>query len=201
MLVEGIWTKCDCGLQHLLRSWSLSKLLPFMISSLLLTVGHRPAFGIRGGSGMFVSMGIWCLSVARRINHRLFKHNFQLCFSNFQLRDKMENPTPPCWPECQPFHPETISPSLMSTVNISNQGLGLCHMGCLWLVTQHSVVWVDLVQSIRIAESCLGRVKCLPPVRQTVHAQPRRKLKESPLPLHVLTTRLSSRCLTKMICF
>lgn len=107
MLDEGIWTKCDCGLQHLLWSWSLSKLLPFMISSLLLTVGHRPAFGIRGGSGMIVSMGIRCLSVARRINHRLFKHNFQLCFSNFQLCDKMENPTPPCWPGCQPFHPET----------------------------------------------------------------------------------------------
>ena len=66
-----------------------------MISSLLLTVRHRPALGIRGGSGMFVSMGIRCLSVAKRINHRLFKHNFQLCFSNFQLRDKMENPTPP----------------------------------------------------------------------------------------------------------
>lgn len=125
--------------------------------------------------------------------------NFASLTSNFVIKWKILHPL--AGQGASPSTPKPISPSLMSTVNISNQGLGLCHMGCLWSVTQHSVVWVDLVQSIRIAESCLGRVKCLPPVRQTVHAQPRRKLKESPLPLHVLTTRLSSRCLTKMICF
>lgn len=60
-------------------------LLSFVISSLLLTVGDRLALGRRGGSCIFVSMGIGCILVAKKINCRLFKHSFQVCFSNFQF--------------------------------------------------------------------------------------------------------------------
>ena len=60
-------------------------LLSFVISFLFLTVGDRLALGRRGGSYIFVSMGIGCILVANSINCRLFKHSFQVCFSNFPL--------------------------------------------------------------------------------------------------------------------
>lgn len=68
----------------------------------------------------------------------------------------MGNPTPPCWLGHQPFHPKTISEFLTSAVNVSDWALGLCRVGCLLLVTSHSMVWVDLVHATRVEETVEG---------------------------------------------
>lgn len=82
----------------------------------------------------------------------------------------------------QPFHIEANSLSLTSTTNISNEGLGLCHMGCLWLGTLNSTILVDLVQTIKNCKELFGGVKSLPPKREPVHTQAKKKAGRVPTP-------------------
>lgn len=83
-----------------------------------------------------------CLPAAMGINCRPFEHDMPLNFFG-----AMENPTPPWWPCLQPFHPHVVSRSLMSAANLSDQGLGLCLIRCLWL--QWGSLWTRMVELFR----------------------------------------------------
>lgn len=117
-----------CGLQYLLCTLSLSK--PTPLYYFLLNFGHRPALGTKGSSSMFLSVGIRHLPMAKGINLRPFKHNMLLLsLPIFVVKWKTLH-TLPCWPRHQSFQCEVVSLFMPSTVNISDQSLWLCYVGC-----------------------------------------------------------------------
>lgn len=70
----NVMAGCNISYDHFLYPY----LLLFVVSPLLLYVGHGSALRIRGTSSMFLSTVIRCLPGAKRINHRPLKHNMQL---------------------------------------------------------------------------------------------------------------------------